>query len=48
MKSMPPAAPETAASSRFLLLGSVDFLEGRNDEALASFRQALKLYKKRK
>ena len=46
IESMPEAAPETAASSRFLLLGSVDFLEGRNDEALASFRQALKLYKK--
>ena len=29
-----------------LLLGSVDFLEGRNDEALAEYRHALKLYKK--
>jgi superfamily II DNA or RNA helicase len=46
IESMPEAAPETAASSRFLLLGSLDFLEGQNDEALFGFRQALKLYKK--
>jgi superfamily II DNA or RNA helicase len=46
IESLPEAAPETAASSRFLLLGSVEFLEGRNDEALSGFRQALKLYKK--
>ena len=42
--SMPEASPETAPSSRHLLMGSVDFLEGRNDEAIAEYRQALKLY----
>jgi superfamily II DNA or RNA helicase len=37
---------ETKPSDRHLLLGSVEFLEGHNDEALAEFRQALKLLKK--
>ena len=36
--SMPEASPETAPSSRHLLLGTVDFLEGRNDEAIAEYR----------
>ena len=44
--SMLEASPETAPSSRHLLMGSVDFLEGRNDEAIAEYRQALKLYTK--
>ena len=44
--SMPEASPETAPSSRHLLMGSVNFLEGRNDEAIAEYRQALKLYTK--
>ena len=44
--SMPEASPETAPSNRHLLLGSVNFLEGRNDEALVEYRQALKLYTK--
>src|SRR5208283_4543393 len=44
--SMPEASPETAPSSRHLLMGSVNFLEGRNDEAMAEYRQALKLYAK--
>ena len=44
--SMPEASPETAPSSRHLLMGSVKFLEGRNDEAIAEYRQALKLYTK--
>ena len=38
---------ENLETDRLLLLGSADFLEGRNDEALGHFRQALKLYKKR-
>jgi hypothetical protein len=46
IESMRETAPEAAASSCFLLLGSIDFLEGHNDEALMNFRQALKLYKK--
>ncbi|MEI8396450.1 MAG: DEAD/DEAH box helicase [Rhodospirillaceae bacterium] len=33
-------------SNRLLLQGTLDFLEGRNDEALNHYRQALKLYKK--
>ncbi len=37
---------DTPESTRLLLRGSVDFLEGHNDEALGHFRQALKLYKK--
>lgn len=37
---------DTPESSRLLILGSVDFMEGRNDEALGNFRLALKLYKK--
>jgi superfamily II DNA or RNA helicase len=37
---------ETPESTRLLLSASLDFLEGRNDEALERFRQALKLYKK--
>jgi hypothetical protein len=44
--SMPEASPETAPSSRHLLMGSVNFLEGRNEEAIAEYRQALKLYAK--
>jgi len=44
--SMPEASPETAPSAQHLLLGSVKFLEGRNDEAIAEYRQALKLYAK--
>ncbi len=44
--SMPEASPETAPSNRHLLMGSVNFLEGRNDEAIAEYRQALKLYTK--
>ena len=44
--SIPEAAPETAPSTRHLLIGSVKFLEGRNDEALAEYRQALRLYTK--
>ncbi len=44
--SMPEAAPETAPSSRHLLMGTVHFLEGRNDAAIAEYRQALKLYTK--
>ena len=44
--SMPEASPETAPSSRHLLMGSVNFLEGRNDEALVEYRHARKLYTK--
>src|SRR5208283_4575691 len=44
--SMPEASPETPPSNRHLLMGSVDFLEGRNEEAIAEYRQALKLYAK--
>ena len=40
------ATGETLESDHLLLLGSADFLEGRNDEALGHFRQAIKLYKK--
>lgn len=39
-------APETKPYNRHLLLASVAFLEGRNEEALAGYRVALKLYKK--
>ena len=42
--SQPEAA--TKPSHRHLFLGSVAFLEGRNDEALTEYRQALKLLKK--
>jgi len=44
--AMPEEAPETSPSTQHLLLGSVKFLEGDNDEALAEYRLALKLYKK--
>ena len=40
------AMPKEETSTRLLLLASVDFLEGRNDEAIAGFRQALKIYRK--
>ena len=43
---MPEASPETKPYNRHLLLATVEFLEGRNDEALAEYRTALKLYKK--
>jgi superfamily II DNA or RNA helicase len=38
--------PDDAGPSRPLLLGSLAFLNGDNDEALGHFRQALKLYRK--
>ena len=44
--SMPEASPENPPSTRHLLMGTVHFLQGRNDEALAEYRQALKLYMK--
>ena len=37
---------DTPESTRLLLQGSVDFIEGNNDEALRNFRQSLKVYKK--
>ncbi|MEI7606453.1 MAG: DEAD/DEAH box helicase [Rhodospirillaceae bacterium] len=37
---------DTPESTRLLLRGSIDFIEGQNEEALINFRQALKLYKK--
>ena len=45
--AFPVAMGENAETDRLLLLGSADFLEGRNDEALGNFRQALKVYRKR-
>ena len=45
--ALPAAAGETLETDRLLLLGSADFLEGRNDEALGRFRLALKAYRKR-
>ena len=44
--SMPETSPENKPSTRHLLLASVAFLEGHNDEALAGYRLALKLHKK--
>ncbi len=44
--AMAEETPETKPYNRDLLLASVEFLEGRNDEALAEYRTALKLYKK--
>ena len=41
------ATGEALETDRLLLLGSADFLEGRNDEALGHFRLALKGYRKR-
>jgi len=39
--AIPTERADCAVSTRLLLRGSVNFLEGRNDEALADFRQAL-------
>jgi len=44
--AMAEETPETKPYNRPLLLASVAFLEGRNDEALVDFRTALKFYKK--
>ena len=44
--AMPEALPETKPYNLHLLLATVEFLEGRNDQALAEYRTALKLYKK--
>ncbi len=46
IETLETGTTDAPGTDRLLLLGSTDFLEGRNDAALGHFRQALKIYKK--